>query len=169
MTKVLVPAGVLGLGFDPEALERGLSEHPDIICIDGGSTDSGPFYLGTGTSKYSRAANKAEWKQLMQARAKAGVPLVIGSAGTCGSDSTVEWMYQITTELAAELGQSLKIARLYSSQPAERVVEALDKDRITPSILHQRFPPKLWRNVPISWHWPAPSKSAPRWPLAQIS
>ncbi|WP_321829160.1 acyclic terpene utilization AtuA family protein [Thalassovita sp.] len=132
MTKVLVPAGVLGLGFDPEALERGLSEHPDIICIDGGSTDSGPFYLGTGTSKYSRAANKAEWKQLMQARAKAGVPLVIGSAGTCGSDSTVEWMYQITTELAAELGQSLKIARLYSSQPAERVVEALDKDRITP-------------------------------------
>lgn len=131
MTKVLVPAGVLGLGFDPDALKRGLAEKPDIICIDGGSTDSGPFYLGTGTSKYSRAANKAEWKQLMQARADAAVPLVIGSAGTCGTDSTVDWMYDITVELAKELGQSLKIARIYSNQPEARVSEALTEGRVT--------------------------------------
>ena len=52
-TKILVPSGVLGLGFDQEALNLGLKRHPDIICIDGGSTDSGPFYLGTGTTKYS--------------------------------------------------------------------------------------------------------------------
>lgn len=136
MTKVLVPAGVLGLGFDPKALERGLSENPDIICIDGGSTDSGPFYLGTGTSKYSRAACKAEWRLLMQARAKArdeaGVPLVIGSAGTCGTNSTVDWMYDITAELAAELGQNLRIARIYSDQPVARVQAALAAGRITP-------------------------------------
>lgn len=131
-TRVLVPSGVLGLGFDHTALMRGVAMRPDIICIDGGSTDSGPFSLGAGQSKYSRAATKSEWRSLMRARAEAGVPLVIGTAGTCGTDSTVDWMYDITTELAAELGQSLKIARLYSSQPVERIAEAMVADRIAP-------------------------------------
>ena len=73
--KVLVPSGVLGLGFDLEALNNGVKNNPDIISIDGGSTDSGPYSLGSGTSKYSRAAIKAEWKSLMIAREKANVPL----------------------------------------------------------------------------------------------
>ncbi|MCB1547110.1 MAG: acyclic terpene utilization AtuA family protein [Hyphomicrobiaceae bacterium] len=131
-TRVLVPSGVLGLGFDRAALARGVAARPDIICIDGGSTDSGPFSLGTGTSKYSRAATKSEWRQLMMARAEAGVPLVIGSSGTCGTDATVDWMYEITLELAAELGQTLKIARLYSSQPSGRVAKALAAGRVMP-------------------------------------
>jgi hypothetical protein len=124
-TRVLVPAGVLGLGFWPEALTRGVAAGCDIIAIDGGSTDSGPHSLGTGTSKYSRASCKAEWRMLMQARAEAGVPLVIGTAGTCGTDATVDWMFEITRELAAELGQELRVARVYSSQPAARVAGKL--------------------------------------------
>jgi len=131
-TRVLVPAGVLGLGFQAEALARGVAARPDIICIDGGSTDSGPHSLGTGISKYSRASCKAEWRQLMLARAEAGVPLAIGSAGTCGTDSTVDWLFDITEELAAELGQTLRVARLYSSQPAARVVAAHAEGRLHP-------------------------------------
>lgn len=131
-TRVLVPSGVLGLGFDRNALARGLAMKPDIIAIDGGSTDSGPFSLGAGQSKYSRAASKAEWRDLMIARAQAQVPLVIGTAGTCGADATVDWMYDITTELAAELGQKIRVARLYSSQPQERIVDALAAGKVTP-------------------------------------
>lgn len=130
-TRVLVPSGVLGLGFDRKALDRGVAARPDIICIDGGSTDSGPFSLGAGQSKYSRAATKSEWRTLMQARAQAGVPLVIGTAGTCGTDSTVDWMHEITVELARELGQDLRIARLYSSQPVSRVAQAVAQGRVT--------------------------------------
>ena len=131
-TRVLVPSGVLGLGFDRAALARGIAARPDIIAIDGGSTDSGPFSLGAGVSKYSRAATKSEWRQLMQARAEAAVPLVLGTAGTCGSDATVDWMVQITRELAKELGQRVKIAKLYSSQPTKRIAAALGEGRITP-------------------------------------
>ncbi len=131
-TRVLVPSGVLGLGFDRTALARGVAMRPHIIAIHGGSTDSGPFSLGAGQSKYSRAATRAEWRELMLARAEAGVPLVIGTAGTCGADATVDWMFDITRELAGELGQSLKIARLYSGQPAERVIAALRADRVLP-------------------------------------
>lgn len=132
MTRVLVPSGVLGLGFDRQALARGVAMRPDVICIDGGSTDSGPASLGAGVSKYSRAATKSEWRALMQARATAGVPLLIGTAGTCGTDSTVDWMFDITREIAAELGQSLRVARLYSSQPAERITNAQAEGRIAP-------------------------------------
>ncbi|WP_108502322.1 acyclic terpene utilization AtuA family protein [Paracoccus indicus] len=131
-TRVLVPSGVLGLGFDREALARGVAMAPDIICIDGGSTDSGPFSLGAGQSKYSRAATKSEWRSLMQARAELGVPLVIGTAGTCGTDATVDWMFDITAELATELGQSLTVVRVYSDQPADRVATAHAAGQVTP-------------------------------------
>ncbi|NEX47178.1 acyclic terpene utilization AtuA family protein [Pseudotabrizicola algicola] len=131
-TRVLVPSGVLGLGFDRTALARGVAMRPDIIAIDGGSTDSGPFSLGAGQSKYARAATKSEWRDLMLARAEAGVPLVIGTAGTCGADATVDWMFDITAELARELGQTLRVARLYSSQTADTVTRALGEGRIIP-------------------------------------
>ena len=56
MTRILIPNGALGLGFDKAALARGVARKPDLIAVDGGSTDSGPHYLGTGTSKYSRGS-----------------------------------------------------------------------------------------------------------------
>jgi hypothetical protein len=132
MTRVLVPAGALGLGYDREALERGVANRPDIIAIDGGSTDSGPSYLGRGVSKYSRASTKVEWRELMQARAKAGVPLVIGTAGTCGADAAVDWLFDITREIALEEGMKVKVATLKSGQPKERVKAALGGGRLHP-------------------------------------
>lgn len=131
MVKILVPSGALGLDFDQSALERGIAQNPDIIAIDGGSTDSGPSYLGRGVSKYSRGATKAEWKRLIEARQKAGCPLVIGTSGTCGTRSTVDWLYEITCEILSELGLEAKVARIYSDQPQTRVLEALDAGRIT--------------------------------------
>ena len=130
--KVLVPSGVLGLGFDLEALNNGVKNNPDIISIDGGSTDSGPYSLGSGTSKYSRAAIKAEWKSLMIAREKANVPLVIGSCGTCGTNGMVDWMENITIELAEELNQNIKIAKLYCQQEKNFIKKNFQLSKIVP-------------------------------------
>ena len=130
--KVLVPSGVLGLGFDLEALNNGVKNNPDIISIDGGSTDSGPYSLGSGTSKYSRAAIKAEWKSLMIAREKANVPLVIGSCGTCGTNGMVDWMENITIELAEELNQNIKIAKLYCQQEKNFIKKKFQLSKILP-------------------------------------
>ncbi len=131
-TKILIPSGALGLGYDRDALMRGIALKPDLIAIDGGSTDSGPHYLGTGTSKYSRSSIKSEWRELMQARAMANVPLVIGTAGTCGADDAVDWLLDITKEIATETDQDVTVAILKSGQPADRVINALDQGRITP-------------------------------------
>ena len=69
MTRILIPSGALGLGYDKMALERAVAAKPDLIAIDGGSTDSGPSYLGRGVSKYARESTKAEWQGLIEARA----------------------------------------------------------------------------------------------------
>lgn len=132
MVRVLIPSGALGLGYDRTALARGIAAAPDIIAIDGGSTDSGPHYLGTGTSKYSRTSTRVEWQGLMAARAKAGVPLVLGTAGTCGTDIAVDWLLDITREIATETGQKVKVAVLKSNQPAGRVIRAFQAGLITP-------------------------------------
>ena len=131
-TKILIPSGALGLGYDHDALMQGIALKPDLIAIDGGSTDSGPHYLGTGTSKYSRSSIKSEWRELMQARAMANVPLVIGTAGTCGADDGVDWLLDITREIATETDMDVTVAILKSGQPADRVMNALDRGRITP-------------------------------------
>ena len=132
VTTILVPAGALGIPYDREALTHGLEHEPDLIAIDGGSTDSGPFYLGTGNSKYSRAATKADWADLMAARNIAGVPLLIGTAGTSGADSAVDWMLDITLEIAKERGETLKIATLKSGQEKQATIKAYTEGAITP-------------------------------------
>lgn len=132
MVRVLVPSGALGLNYDKAALRRGIEARPDIIAIDGGSTDSGPSYLGRGVSKYARSSTKIEWAGLMEARAQAGCPLVIGTAGTCGTDSAVDWMLDITREIAQEQGRPLKIAVLRSSQDPAMVADAFAAARVTP-------------------------------------
>ncbi|MDG1801435.1 MAG: acyclic terpene utilization AtuA family protein, partial [Paracoccaceae bacterium] len=131
-TKILIPSGALGLGYDRDALVRGVKEKPDLIAIDGGSTDSGPHYLGTGTSKYSRSSIKSEWRELMDARARAGVPLVIGTAGTSGADDATDWLVEITREIIAETGQSAKVAILKSGQANAKMVQALAGNKIKP-------------------------------------
>ena len=132
MVKVLIPSGALGLNYDADALRRGIEMRPDIIAIDGGSTDSGPSYLGRGVSKYARASIKLEWAGLMAAARQAGCPLIIGTAGTCGADSAVDWMLDITREIAAEQGSHPRIAVLRSGQDSAQMSGAFETGRITP-------------------------------------
>lgn len=132
MVRVLVPSGALGLNYDKVALQRGIDAKPDIIAIDGGSTDSGPSYLGRGVSKYARSSTKIEWAGLMEARAAANCPLVIGTAGTCGADAAVDWMVDITREIAAELGHPVKIAVLRSGQNRDDIARAYVDGKLQP-------------------------------------
>jgi hypothetical protein len=53
---ILVPTGMLGGGFSPETIARGISLGADVIAVDGGSTDSGPYYLGAGVAKTAESA-----------------------------------------------------------------------------------------------------------------
>lgn len=130
--RVLVPSGVLGSGCPEEAMSRGERLSPDCIAVDGGSTDSGPHYLGAGRSKMTRPATKRDLRQLMLARDRLGVPLLVGSCGTSGTDAGVDWMAEIAAEIAAEEGLTARVALVYSELSAEALRAPLAAGTITP-------------------------------------
>lgn len=129
---VLVPTGALGAGIQEADVAAGLAAAAHAIACDAGSTDSGPAYLATGRCKYSRAAVKTDLAVLMKARERAGVPLLIGSCGTSGCDSALDWTRDIALEIAAECGLSPRIAVLYSEQRPAGLRDAARQGRIRP-------------------------------------
>ena len=130
--RVLAPTGVIGAGFKTSSLDRGISLKPHVIACDAGSTDSGPYALGTGIPKLSREATKRDLKLLMLGREKLGVPLIIGSCGTSGRNDAVDWMADIAREIAREENLSGKLALIYSDQEPSFIQKCLVDGKIKP-------------------------------------
>jgi acyclic terpene utilization AtuA family protein len=130
--RIMTPSGMLGAGWDEATIERGLELGVDVITIDGGSTDSGPYYLGSSTPKTTAKAVARDLRSLLKAAARADVPLIIGSCGTSGTDSGVDWVAGIAAEVMAEEGLDLKVARIYSEQDPLDLKEHLNARRIHP-------------------------------------
>ena len=129
---VLVPTGMLGGGFDPATVERGLALRPDVIAVDGGSTDSGPYYLGTGQPKTTAAAVARDLQILLVAAAEARIPLIVGSCGTSGADAGVDWVAGLAESIIEGEHLALNVARIYSEQTAEDLGVQLAAGRIHP-------------------------------------
>ncbi|WP_432251762.1 acyclic terpene utilization AtuA family protein [Streptomyces sp. HNM1019] len=127
---ILVPAGMLGAGFAEETVERGLTLGADVIAVDGGSTDSGPHYLGASVPKTTAAAVARDLRILLKAAARACIPLIVGSCGTSGTDSGVDWVADIVAGIQAEEHLTLNVARVYSEQDTSLLKQHLDGGRV---------------------------------------
>ena len=130
--KVFVPLGQLGAGVRVSEVQVALERGMDVIAMDAGSTDSGAAYLATGTSKNSRSAVKADLLLLMAAQHKAGVPLIVGTAGQAGGDLNVDWTVDIVLEIARDHGYRPKIAVLYSEQSAGTIKAKNAEGKVRP-------------------------------------
>jgi hypothetical protein len=130
--RVLAPTGVIGAGFKKESLERGISLKPHVIACDAGSTDSGPYSLGSETPKFSRDACKRDMQLLLAARQRLNVPLIIGSCGTNGRDVGVDWMAELVKEIAKEQKLLFKLALIYSNQSSFFIAEQYREGKINP-------------------------------------
>jgi hypothetical protein len=128
--RILVPSGAIGAGFPESQVERGLALGADVIAVDAGSTDSGPYYLGAGQPKLGAAAVARDVRILLGAAARADIPLIIGSCGTSGTDAGVDWVAGIVRQVMAEDGRFLPVARIYSEQSAGDLTEHLHAGRI---------------------------------------
>ena len=84
---IIFPSGMLGGGFSVESVKRGIAMGATAIAIDGGSTDSGPYYLGAGTAKTTPRR----------------------SSRTCGYCSTRRWRTG-SRSLSAAVGPPVPIA-----------------------------------------------------------
>jgi hypothetical protein len=122
--------GMLGSGFRAESLDKAIALGARMIGCDAGSTDPGPGPLATGACMFSAAAVKRDTEIMMTRAVKAGIPLVIGSAGTSGSDAGLAWMVGIVREIAREHDLHFKLAVIHSELPREIVRRHLRDGRV---------------------------------------
>src|SRR4051812_7208291 len=64
---ILSPTGTLGAGFGEEALKRGMSLKPNAVAVDAGSTDPGPYHLGSGVPLYTNRALRKQIATILKA------------------------------------------------------------------------------------------------------
>jgi hypothetical protein len=124
--RILAPTAILGYGFPEDSFERGLSEEPHMVAVDAGSTDPGPYYLGSGKSFTDRAAVKRDLRIMLRACVERRIPLVVGSAGGAGAAPHLAWSRAIVEEIAAEDELSFSMAVIPTDVP-----KALLHDELT--------------------------------------
>ena len=123
--KVLSPSGIVGYGFPEESFYRGVAMKPDLIACDAGSTDPGPYYLGSGIPFTNATAVKRDMTLMLKAACELGIPLVIGSCGGAGADPHLEREVGIVHEIAAEHNLKFKLAVISSEFTKEYLVDAV--------------------------------------------
>jgi len=85
MDEIRYIAGTLvGAGVDIGSLDEALKKNPHFIACDAGTTDAGPFSLGSGQPAFAREAVKHDIAAFLDAGHRARIPVLIGSAGTAG-------------------------------------------------------------------------------------
>lgn len=129
--KAVAATGQLGTGFLAESLEAAVIG-ADFIGCDAGSTDPGPYYLGSGRTQGSQAAVARDTRLIIEAGLRQGIPVLIGSAGTAGARPQLEWMLTIVRELAREHDWHFSLAAIDTELNREYLLKQLDAGRITP-------------------------------------
>lgn len=124
--------GMLGSGFQPASIDKAIALGAQMIGCDAGSTDAGPSNLGTGRCHFSHAAVKRDTDAILTRAIEHRLPLVIGSAGTSGSDIGLDWLCGIVREIARERGLHFKMAKIHSELGKATVRQHLESGRARP-------------------------------------
>ena len=130
--RVLSPTAILGYGFPLESFRAGLAAKPHVIAVDAGSSDPGPYYLGAGVSFTDREAVKRDLRHMLTAATRAGIPLIVGSAGGAGGTPHLEWTADIVRDIAREEGLSFALAVIDSEIDKADLLEANHAGRVAP-------------------------------------
>jgi len=130
--RLLAPNGNLGSGYLLSSLERGLSAEPHVIACDSGSTDGGPSYLGTGKPYFPRPAYVRDLTHILEAAIHRRIPLIVGSAAGAGTDAGVDFLAEITREIASKKNLQFRLARIYSEQSKAYIRQKLVEGKVKP-------------------------------------
>ncbi|MBI4207839.1 MAG: acyclic terpene utilization AtuA family protein [Betaproteobacteria bacterium] len=130
--RVLSATGVMGSGFVENSFEAGLALKPHFIGCDGGSTDPGPEYLGSGRTAFPRDAIRRDLRLMLLGARRLKIPLLIGSAGTGGNDIQLDLVHGLMREIAAAEGLDFRLALIHAEQDKSYLKKRLREGRIKP-------------------------------------
>ncbi|MDE0942176.1 MAG: acyclic terpene utilization AtuA family protein [Alphaproteobacteria bacterium] len=127
--RVLAASGQLGYGIPEAALKAGIARKPHVIGADMGSIDPGPAYLGSGNMATSPSMTARDLRLVLTAARQLDVPLLIGSAGTAGTNSQLHAVAEILRQVAAKENLHFNLALIEADMPRDVVVEAVNGGR----------------------------------------
>ena len=130
--RIVAVNGMLGYGFEAASLRAGMAERPHLVGGDSGSSDPGPFYLGSGASLVKPEQLRRDLGLALAGARDAGAPLVIGSAAMGGAAPHLALLKEILHGLAREQGLHFRLATIHAEIPREAVRDALRAGRIAP-------------------------------------
>lgn len=140
--RILSPTGIVGYGFPEESFRAGIAKKPDLIACDAGSTDPGPYYLGSGIPFTNATAVKRDMTLMLRAACELNIPLIIGSAGGNGTTPHLERETDILKEIAKKYKLSFKLAIISAEFEKEFLIKELKNGHIgkfsaTPELTEQ--------------------------------
>jgi len=130
--RMMSASGILGYGFPQSSLQAALALKPHMIGVDGGSSDPGPHYLGSGKTLNSRLAMKRDLSLLLRGAIGNGIPMMVGTCGGAGGTPHLQACADIIREIAAEHGLHFKMALIDAEQDKGFLLEQLHAGRIKP-------------------------------------
>lgn len=130
--RLLSTSGLLGYGFPESSLAAGLAREPHMIGVDGGSTDPGPYYLGSGKCLNSRMAMKRDLALMLRAAVTHRMPMVIGSCGGAGGEPHLQEVVRLVREIAREDDLRFRLAVIHAEQDRAWVGRRLSQGRVRP-------------------------------------
>jgi len=145
----LAPSGSMGSGYNLKAFELGLAADPHFIGQDAGTTDTGPYYHGTGLPFLPLATYRHDLSFMLRAARARRIPLLIGSALTSGCNASLAQAVELVHELAREDGMKFRMAVISAEvdktdlkrRMAEAPLQSLGPDgALTPGTIDQCGP-----------------------------
>jgi hypothetical protein len=109
---ILTPTPILGYGYPLEHFWHGIHTYkPNAIIVDSGSTDPGPYLLGTGIKLCSKASYIRDLTPILDACHQFGIKFFVSSAGGDGSNAHVDELVGFINEISEAKGYSFKVIR----------------------------------------------------------
>lgn len=132
VVRMISASGILGYGFPESSLKTGLERKPHMVGVDGGSSDPGPHYLGSGKTFTNRLAIKRDMSLLLRGAVANKIPMMIGTCGGAGGEPHLQACVEILREIAREHDLHFKLAMIHSEQNKSWLKERLRAGRIKP-------------------------------------
>ncbi len=130
--RVLAASGQLGYGIPEAAFLSGLERKPHVIAADMGSIDPGPAYLGSGQMASTPEMSRRDLDMVLTAARQLDVPLLIGSAGTAGTNGQLDGVLELVRRIAKQQNLHFKLASIEADMPRARINRAVESGETKP-------------------------------------
>jgi len=130
--RVVALNGMLGYGYELKSLAAAIAAKPHLIGCDAGSTDPGPYYLGSGKSLVRDDQIHRDLKPALTAAGRNNIPFVLGSAGFAGARPNLERTLDIVRRIAREEDLHFRLGIIRSDVQKITVSNALAAGDIEP-------------------------------------